>query len=170
MRQRKTPSSFWDAPCNWIRGKRSAPDEWMQEEDLLAEDELREKLKRDQDQKRKFQECHHEGYQILGTQQSPREGDRSRFDFRNSRVPNRVVLLSSRGDKTKLVERIRVEKGGSIEGISIEVMPGVVSGQEEDFFMLIRIYLCPNGRSHWVQVKGMSKEKVRMILVLILGC
>lgn len=69
-------------------------------------------------------------------------------------MPNRVVLLSSRGGKTNLVERIRVEKGGSIEGISIEVMPGVVSGQEEDFFFHVDKNI---SMSKWEEPLGTGK-------------
>lgn len=40
----------------WIGGKRSPPDEWMDQDDLLMEGDLREKLHHEQEQKRRIQE------------------------------------------------------------------------------------------------------------------
>lgn len=69
------PYCFGGGARAWIGGKRSAPEEWMEEDDLLSKSELCEKVQKDQDQKRRFQmnlqggsqiSRSHEGFQDSG--------------------------------------------------------------------------------------------------------
>lgn len=61
-------------------GKRNAPEEWMEEDDLLLENELREKVQGGQDQKRRIQGNQQRGFQNPGTQYGYHDTDGSRFD------------------------------------------------------------------------------------------
>lgn len=45
----RPPRCFGDSARGWIGGKRSVPDGRMEEDDLMVEDDLRAKLRKDQD-------------------------------------------------------------------------------------------------------------------------
>lgn len=79
----RLPWRFGDASCRWTR-KKSAPQEWMEEDDLLAEEDLRAKLRRDQDQQRRFEEHPPGAFPSFGKPFSSSGVDRSRVDLRNT--------------------------------------------------------------------------------------
>lgn len=61
------PHRFGGGGHTWVGGKRSVPDEWMEEDDLVGEEAMRDKLHREQEQKRRLQESHQGGSQKPGT-------------------------------------------------------------------------------------------------------
>lgn len=61
------PRRFGGESHTWIGGKHNAPEEWMEEDDLLLENELREKVQGGQDQKRRIQGNQQRGFQNPGT-------------------------------------------------------------------------------------------------------
>lgn len=65
-----------------IGGKRNVPEDWMEEDDLLQEDDLRERLRRVQEQKRRFHENPQGG--ALKTGMHPNPQGRGRSDPRVS--------------------------------------------------------------------------------------
>lgn len=80
-----------------IGGKRSALEEWMEEDDLLVEEDLRAQLRRDHEQKRKVQEHHLGALNKAGMQSGSQEVDREHFESRNFWGFGRGKFLHGRG-------------------------------------------------------------------------
>lgn len=95
-----------------IGGKRSAPEEWMEDEDLLLEEDLRSKLHRDQDQKRRNQESQYGGPQKTGTQCDYQEANRDRFDSRDYGGSGRGNPISGKGWQEDLSTKVQGRDGG----------------------------------------------------------
>lgn len=83
------PRQFGDSAGRWSGGNRSAPNEWIEEDDLLGEDELRAKLRREQEQKRTFPGGHPGEIHSSGMS--------SRADNRNLGVTDRAQFEHSQG-------------------------------------------------------------------------
>lgn len=82
---------------SWVGGKCDAPDEWMEEDDLLMEDGLREKLHREQEQKRRIHENQSGFHQQSGTHFGSQIHDRSRFEARPFGGAGRDDFAQSKG-------------------------------------------------------------------------
>lgn len=81
----------------WVGGKRNAPDEWMEEDDLMMEDGLREKLHREQEQKRRIQEKQSGFPQNSSIHHGSQISNRSRFESRSFGGASRGDFTQSKG-------------------------------------------------------------------------
>lgn len=102
----------------------------MNEDDMLGEDDLREKLHHDQEQKRKIQVNQQGGVMKLGTQMGFQELDRSRFDSHALGGKGRRNFFRERGGKMIRLEIIWVERGCHIGRNLKEGTSGVVMEEE----------------------------------------
>lgn len=148
--------------------KRSAPDDWMEEDDLLLENELREKAKHDQDQKRRLQD-QHGGFPLSGKQQfQDSEAFRSDSHFSGELAQDHYAQFKGWHDEPHR-EHLFME-GGSRREVSARGCSGVDLVQEVIILVGIRINLCLNGKILGVQGKKKIFKKVGVMLDQTLGC
>lgn len=91
------PRRFGDSSRGWIRGKRSAPEDWSTEDDLLGEEELRVKLWREHAQKSRFSGDSQGVSHHPGSFHSSFGSDNSRVDSRNFGVSDHVSSEQCKG-------------------------------------------------------------------------
>lgn len=117
----------------------------MEEDDLLAEDELREKLRQDQEQKRRIQEDHKGVLHRPGNFQPPFGSDKSRFYSKIFGVLDRETSDQYKGwnEETRGRDNM-VRDGGFNRGFQEEGILGVDFWLGDGLFDRTRSD--PNGR------------------------